>query len=52
MKPTTNSDTVIPTAELREAARDLIGWLVADGYTDQYVLKELQKLADGKLMTD
>ena len=46
----TDSDTVIPNAEVREAARDLIGSLVADGYTDESVLKELQKLADGELM--
>ena len=45
-----NSDTVIPNAEIREAARDLIGSLVADGYTDQSVLTELQKLADGEPM--
>ena len=45
-----NSDTVIPNAEVREAARDLIGSLVADGYTDESVLKELQKLADGEPM--
>ena len=45
-----NSDTVIPNAEVREAARDLIGSLVADGYTDQSVLTELQKLADGEPM--
>ena len=50
MKPTTNSETVIPNAEVREAARDLIGSLVADGYTDQSVLTELQKLADGEPM--
>ena len=46
----TDSDTVIPNAEVREAARDLIGSLVADGYTDQSVLTELQKLADGEPM--
>ena len=45
-----NSDTVIPNAEIKEAARDLIGSLVADGYTDQSVLTELQKLADGEPM--
>ena len=39
---------VIPNAEVRQAARDLIGSLVADGYTDQSVLTELQKLADGE----
>ena len=44
------TDTVIPGAEVREAARDLIGSLVADGYTDQSVLTELQKLADGEPM--
>ena len=41
---------VIPNAEVRQAARDLIGSLVADGYTDQSVLTELQKLADGEPM--
>ena len=46
----TDSDTVIPNTEVREAARDLIGSLVADGYTDQTVLAELQKVADGEPM--
>jgi len=46
----TDSDTVIPNAEVRQAARDLIGSLVADGYTDQSVLTELQQLADGEPM--
>ena len=44
------TDTVIPNAEVRQAARDLIGSLVAEGYTDQSVLTELQKLADGEPM--
>jgi len=42
--------TVIPNAEVRQAARDLIESLEADGYTDQSVLTELQKLADGEPM--
>ena len=46
----TDSDTVIPNAKVREAARDLIGSLLADGYADQSVLTELQKLADGEPM--
>ena len=46
----TDSDTVIPNAEVRQAARDLIRSLVTDGYTDQTVLTELQKLADGEPM--
>ena len=43
----TITDTVIPNAEVREAARDLIESLKADGYTDQSVMAELQQLADG-----
>ena len=46
----TDSDIVIPNAEVRQAARDLIRSLVTDGYTDQTVLTELQKLADGEPM--
>ena len=42
--------TVIPNAEVREAARDLIESLKADGYTDQSVLAEIQQLADGQPM--
>tara|TARA_R100001377_G_scaffold78729_1_gene56593 strand:- start:48 stop:254 length:207 start_codon:yes stop_codon:yes gene_type:complete len=42
------TDTVIPNAEVREAARDLIESLKADGYTDQSVMAELQQLADGQ----
>ena len=42
------TDTVIPNAEVREAARDLIQSLKADGYTDQPVMAELQQLADGQ----
>ena len=44
------TDTVIPNAEVRDAARDLLGALKADGYPDQSVLDELQKLADGQPM--
>ena len=40
--------TVIPNDEVREAARDLIESLRADGYTDQSVMAELQQLADGQ----
>lgn len=43
-------ETVIPDAETREAARDLIASLKADGCTDSYFLAELQKLADGQPM--
>ena len=42
------TDTVIPNDEVREAARDLIESLKADGYTDQSVMAELQQLADGQ----
>ena len=42
--------TVIPNAELRKAASDLLGALKADGYTDQSVMAELQQLADGQPM--
>ena len=42
------TDTVIPNDEVREAARDLIESLRADGYTDQSVMAELQQLADGQ----
>ena len=44
------TDTVIPNAELRKAASDLLGALKADGYTDQSVMAELQQLADGHPM--
>ena len=44
------TDTVIPNAELRKAASDLLGALKADGYPDQSVLAELQQLADGQPM--
>jgi len=44
------TDTVIPNAELRKAASDLLGALKADGYPDQSVLAELQQLADGHPM--
>jgi disulfide oxidoreductase YuzD len=44
------TDTVIPNDEVREAARDLIESLKADGYTDQSVMAELQQLADGHPM--
>lgn len=44
------TDTVIPNAELMEAARDLIESLKADGYTDISVMAELQQLADGQPM--
>ena len=47
-KKMTITDTVIPNAEVREAARDLIESLKADGYTDQSVMAELQQLADGQ----
>ena len=46
----TDSETVIPNAEVRQAARDLIGSLMADRYTDQTLLAELQKLARGEPM--
>ena len=42
--------TVIPNDEIREAARDLIASLTADGCTDSDFLAELQKLADGQPM--
>jgi len=42
--------TVIPNAEIRDAARDLIASLTADGCTDSHFLAELQKLADGQPM--
>ena len=48
VKKMTSTDTVIPNAEVREAARDLIESLKADGYTDQSVMAELQQLADGQ----
>lgn len=44
------TDTVIPNAEIRDAARDLIACLKADGCTDSHFLAELQKLADGQPM--
>mgnify|MGYP003646215442 CR=1 FL=1 len=44
----TDDKMVIPNQEVREAARDLIESLKADGYTDQSVMAELQQLADGQ----
>jgi hypothetical protein len=43
-------ETITPNAEIREAARDLIASLTADGCTDSHFLAELQKLADGQPM--
>ena len=50
VKKMTSTDTVIPNAEVREAARDLIESLKADGYPDKSLLAELQQLADGQPM--